>query len=221
VNIRGGRRVARATAVAVITVPCVLVAHLLTTGAVASMPESAVITALVLGVTALLPARTTAGLALVAGAAQLAAHTALALWPVGSTGGTGAIGCLPAIGRGAELGLRLAVLRADGGCPAGTLAAGASLTGALAAMVTAAVIVAAHTAVATLTGLLVSGAQFLAAVLAGLFAAATLVLKAAPSWVPRPRPAAADPGARRWIRQRPSPAPMLRRGPPATVVAPS
>lgn len=211
---------ARATAVAVITVPCVLLAHLLTTGAIASTPASVLCALIVLAVTALLPARSTAGLGLVAGAAQLAAHTVLALWPAGPGTGTGAMGCLPAVGRGAELGLRLAVLRADGGCPAGTLAAGATVTGALAAMVTALVIVAAHTAVATLTGLVLSGVQSLTAFVAGLLGAARLVLLALPSWLPVPRPDPSHPETRRWVRRRPNPAPMLRRGPPATVVAP-
>jgi hypothetical protein len=218
---RGGHRVARATAAAVITVPCVLIAHLLTTGAVASAPVSALIALLVLTVTALLPARSTTGLALVAGAAQLVAHTALALWPAVPGAGTGAVGCLPAVGRGAELGLRLAVLRADGGCPAGTLAAGATLTGALAAVVTAVVIVAAHIAIATLTGLLLSGAQSVCIVVAGLLTTAALVLRRPPSWVPVPRLRTAHPQTRRWVRLRPNPAPRLRRGPPSTVLASS
>lgn len=220
-SIRGRHRAARATAVAVITLPCVLLAHLLTTGTVASLPASALSALLVLVVTALLPARSTAGLALVAGAGQLAAHTALAFWPAGQGAGTGAVGCLPAVGRGAELGLRLAVLRADGGCPTGTLAAGAALTGALTAMLTAVVIVAAHTAVATLTGVLMSGVQTLGTLVAGLIAAAGLVLHLLPSLVPSPRLQPADEETRRWVRPRPNPAPMLRRGPPPTVVASS
>ncbi|HEX2811014.1 MAG TPA: hypothetical protein VHN80_33010, partial [Kineosporiaceae bacterium] len=61
---RGGHRMARATAVAVITVPCVLLAHLLTTGAIASTPASVLCALIVLAVTALLPARSTAGLGL-------------------------------------------------------------------------------------------------------------------------------------------------------------
>jgi hypothetical protein len=199
------------------TVPCVLLAHLLTTGTVASAPASALSALLVLAVTALLPARTARGLALVAGAAQLAAHTVLALWASGT--GTGAVGCLPAVGRGAELGLRLAVLRADAGCPTGTLAAGAALTGALAAVTSAVVIVAAHTLIAALTGMLVAGADTLAGFVAGLISAVGLVLRQLPTWVPVPRLRPTDPQAQRWVRSRPGPRPLQRRGPPAPIAA--
>jgi hypothetical protein len=221
VNSRGGHRVARATAATAITLPCVLLAHLLTAGVVASATATALSALLVLAVTVVLPARSRTGLALVAGAGQLCAHAALALQPAANGSGTGAIGCLPAVGRGAEFGLRLAVLRADGGCPAGTLAPGASLTGALAAITTAVVILLGHAAVAALTGVLLAAAEAVATRAAALRSAALLVLRRPPLWLPVSEVAAAAPAARRWFRSRPHPAPLLRRGPPAAVGAPS
>ena len=228
VSSRGGHRVARATAATAITLPCVLLAHLLTTGVVVSATATVLSGLLVLTVTVLLPARTRTGLALVAGAAQVCAHAALALLPAaasatgaGAGAGTGRLGCLPAVGRGAELGLRLVVLRADGGCPAGTLAAGASLTGALAALVTALVIVLGHATLAGLTAALLTGAEAVADRVSVLRAAALLVLHRAATLLPAGRPAAAPPAALRWTRTRPRPAPLRRRGPPATAFAPS
>jgi hypothetical protein len=221
--------VARATAVTAITLPGVLLAHLLTTGVVASATATVLSALLVLTVTVLLPARTRTGLALVAVAAQICAHAVLALLPAAATAtgaaglgaGTGRLGCLPAVGRGAELGLRLVVLRADGGCPAGSLAAGATLTGAVAALGTAVVILLGHAALAGITAMLLTGAEAVADRVSVLRSAALLVLHRACTWVPVGRPATAAPAALRWVRSRPRPAPLQRRGPPPAVVAPS
>jgi hypothetical protein len=70
----------------------------------------------------------------------------------------GAPACLPAVGRAASLGLHLAVLRADGGCPAGSLAVAPTVATAVTALVTALAILAGHAVVALLAGALLGRA---------------------------------------------------------------
>ncbi len=103
--------------VAAVALPFAVGAHLLTVG---RLPAPGILAAaLVLAVSvgaALAPRRATGrSLAVCAGAAQLAAHALLMLAP--SPGAP--VGCLPAVGRGASVGLRLALLRQDPGCAAG------------------------------------------------------------------------------------------------------
>jgi hypothetical protein len=212
------RRSARAAGVTLLTLPCVLVAHLITTGAVVSPIRAACCLLAVAVVAVGVPARTPAGLGLLAGGAQLVGHTVLALLPGGATGSPD---CLRVIGRGAELGLRLAVFRHDPGCPTGTLAPGTSLTAAVIAMLVAAAVVAGHAAA---TGLLLAGARALEALaaVAGAMTVARLASALLAVLTGRRLPARPEP-----VRQRPawlphlritrslfSPAPDHRRGPP-------
>ena len=109
---------------------------------------------------ATLPARGRTGLALVTAAAQVAGHTVLAL---ATAGGAAPSGCIPVVGRGARLGLQLALLQEDVACPAGSFAPGptavptaATLTAVLAALT----VLAGHAAAAVVTGrLLAAGAR--------------------------------------------------------------
>lgn len=178
----------QATAVATIGVPGILLAHLLTTGDAAGPLAVAAVAVAVLAVAALLPARTTSGLALVTAATQLAGHTVLTL---ATAHGSTPDGCIPAIGRGASLGLRLALLEADATCPAGTLAPGPAAgvgAAALSAVLAAVTILAGHAAAAGLTGLLLTVARravgtgrrlrVLAGALTGLPARLALLLRA-------------------------------------------
>jgi hypothetical protein len=209
--------VVQATSVAAVTLPCVLLAHLLTTGTVVSAPAAALCGLVVLLVGGAVPARSTGRLALCVGSAQVAAHAVLALLPAQAVGTPR--GCLPAVGRGAELGLRLAVLRPDSGCPTGTLAAGTTITAAVAAMLTAVVIVAGHAAAAALSGALLAGARTVLAVVVALVALVALVLTARPVTPGWPRVLRAGPATRRPVRAQRRPGPVLRRGPPGTVHA--
>jgi hypothetical protein len=213
-------RAARATGVAVLAVPCVLVAHLITTGALVT-PGAAALTGLaVLAVAGAVPVRTRAGLGLLAGAAQLVGHTVLAVLP-GHDAGRSA-DCLRVIGRGAELGLRLAIFRHDPGCPTGTVAPGTTLTAALIAVLVAVAIVAGHAAV---TGLVMAGAAALTALatlLSALRAAVRAVtVLAAMAGHRSPTvtlPARTGPSRRdhdvRIPRRLTDPTPLRRRGPP-------
>lgn len=153
-RIPAGVRWATAAALALLTVPATLLAHLLTTG---RAPSSAAVAAVAGGtvlLAATLPVRGRAGAAAVVAAAQAGGHTLLTL--LGPTGTGTPTGCLPALGRGAEAGLRLAVLRHDAACPPGEVAAGPTATTATAVLLTAAVVLAGHAAVAVIGGWLLT-----------------------------------------------------------------
>ena len=165
-SVQEPRRAARAVAIAAVGVPCALLAHLLATGRTASAPAAVLAAVAVLAIAAAVPARSTSGLALLTALTQLGAHSVLALFATGGPGGAPA--CLPAVGRAASLGLHLAVLRADGGCPAGTFVVAPTVVATLTALVTALVILAGHGVVALLAGLLLGRALVTAEVLAGL-----------------------------------------------------
>jgi hypothetical protein len=217
-------RGAQAFAVAALGVPAVLLAHLLTTGAVVGPAAAAGVVLADLVVAASLPARSRTRLALVTAAAQAAGHAVLAL---ATAGGPAPSGCIPVVGRGARLGLHLALLRADASCPAGTLAPGPAATptaAALTAVLAALTVIAGHAIAAALTGaLLAAGARAadtvravrgLAASLAALPARGRLLLAAVrtlapPVTPPHPAPAGDEP-VPKWY---PDVAPL--RGPPA------
>jgi hypothetical protein len=178
-------RAAQAVAVTAVTAPGVLFAHLVTTGVPAAVWATL---AAILAITAVGASRPAGGgprLALLAGAGQLAGHIVLAL-AVPTASGQPA--CLPAVGRGASLGLEYAVLRADGTCPAGTLPAGPTASATVAAIGVAVAVLAGNSFIACLGGILlrataeVSGAARLvtgtiAAVLRGLAASLRALLR--------------------------------------------
>jgi hypothetical protein len=207
----------QAMGVAALTLPCVLLAHLLLTGAVVALPVCVLCALAVLAVTWAVPVRSTGRLALLAGGAQLAGHAVLTLAPSNAARPPG---CLRAVGRGAELGLRLAVFRHDAACPAGTLAPGTTMSAALGAVLTAVVIVAGHAAVAAMSGAVVAGTRVLGALSRALTRLVVLLVAPLPPACTWQRVLPARPGARRPIRPLRRPVvPALRRGPPAVRTA--
>ena len=154
-----GARLPRALALTALTAPAVLVAHLLTTGAAPALAGVLAVAVVAFALGALVRVSGAPALAAVIGAAQVAGHGVLALSPGGTAGG----GCLPAVGRGAELGLQVTLFGAEG-CPPGTYAGGALTRAAVAALVTAAVLVVSHLVIATAGGLLLAAAEGCAAV---------------------------------------------------------
>jgi hypothetical protein len=214
------RLAAQAVAVAAVGVPAALIAHLLVTGSPAGATAGLAVTLAVLVVAAALPARTAAGLALVTAVTQLAAQTVLAVLP--GTAPDGAPACIPAVGRAATLGVRLAVVHTDGACPSGTLAVADLAAAALAALGVAAAILAGNAALALLTGLLLGRALLAGEVLAALAGVLLQVLArtaALLGWAPpvppgavavrRPPRATRLPAPNRW-----RPGAVARRGPP-------
>jgi hypothetical protein len=153
-------QISQAIAVAALGVPAILFAHLLATDVVARPALVGSVVLAVLAVAAALPARGRAGLTLVTAATQVAGHTVLTL---ATAGGAAPSGCIPVVGRGARLGLQLALLQEDAACPAGSLAPGptavpaaATLTAVLATLA----VLAGHAAAAVVTGrLLAAGAR--------------------------------------------------------------
>ena len=146
-------RWARGLAVALVTVPGVLLAQLVVTGTAPGAASTAVVCAVVAAVACAVPTRTVPGTAALAAAAQLAGHVVLAL---AAPQPQAREGCLSVVGRGAGLGVRYAVVR-DAGCPPGSLDTSPALTAVLAAVAAAAVVLVAHALLATLTGVLVAG----------------------------------------------------------------
>lgn len=203
-------RAARAVVVAVLVTPAVVLAHLLTRGALPGVTGLLAVAGLAGLVTLAVPARGRLRLAAVVVAAQVAGHTLLA-----ATSGTAA-GCLPAVGRGARAGLQLALLRADAVCTPGTLAATPALTALLGSALTGVAVVAGHLLVASLSARLVTAAETLVAVVADVVAAVLPALPRAVTVVPaaprstRPVREAVLPTAARLH----GPAPLVRRGPP-------
>jgi hypothetical protein len=207
--------VARAAAVCLLTVPTILMAHLMTARTV---PAPAVIVLLAVVVFAVTVATTNPGrwrLALVVGLAQAAGHGLLAgVHP--SSGPASSGGCLPIVGRGAELGLRLALLRHDTSCPHGGIATGPTTTAALAAALTAVLILAVHSVIALLAAALVTAGGVAVQTLRSCAALVRPVLASPAAPVPAPLRVAAAPTADRPVRTTWTPRPALRRGPPGT-----
>lgn len=170
--------VAAATAV---SVPTIATSHALITGQppawglLAPAAAAAFAAAFVIG--ALVPAlaprvmRSRFVTMISTGVALLAGHATLTALASGSATAGGA-GCLPAIGRGAQLGFRLALLQHDAACPTGTLTAGPAAS-ALTPILLALAILASHALAAVAAGVLAGMAR--AAV-----AAAAVVRRAVP-----------------------------------------
>ena len=158
----------------------------------------------------LLPERSgTPALAFVLAGAQVAGHATAALLAQGPAGG-----CLPAVGRGAELGVRLALLSPHPACPPGSFAIGGLSGAVLAAIGAALAIVAGQVLVAGAGGLLVAtleltwaAARTLGALLGRVPAAVRLPVPPRPGLVT----SAAPPAPRRPA----VPAGLRHRGPPA------
>ncbi len=212
-------RAARAAAVTLLALPAMLLAHLVTTRTV---PQGGVIVLVALAVflvTAGTGTRSRWRLSLVVGLAQVAGHALLAaLHPaIAGSGAAGSGGCLPMVGRGAELGLRFALLRHDAACPQGTVSAGPTATAALAGLLAALLILSAHSLVAVLAAALAITTQLAVDALRAW--AALVSSHPTPVRVPvgAPRKLIAEAGARRPVRPRWTPRPALRRGPPAAL----
>lgn len=151
----GAQRAGQACAVAAVGVPGVLLTHLLTTGAPATVPAAVGVALAVLLAGASRLVGGAPALAALTGFGQLAGHTVLALY---SPATSGPPACIPAVGRGASLGLQFAVLRADAACPVGTLAPGPTASVALTAVGIAVAILAGNALIAVLGGLLLRAA---------------------------------------------------------------
>jgi hypothetical protein len=146
-------RLPRALALTALTAPVVLVAHLLTVGVAPPLVAVLAVTLVSLGVGVLARVDGAPALAAVIGLAQVAGHTVLAL-----TAGGPNDACLPAVGRGATLGMQVTLFGADG-CPPGTYTGGTLSRTAVAALTTAAVLVMAHLVAAAAGGLLVAAVE--------------------------------------------------------------
>ena len=205
-------RWARGLAVAAVTAPVVIAAQLLTVGAAPSLRASLLVSLVVALVACAAPARTARGVAGVAGVAQLAGHAVLT---VTASAQQAPSGCLSVVGRGADLGVRFALVH-DSACPPGALAAGPALTAVVAAVVAATVVLLGHALLAALTGVLVAVAA------AGLDAVRRLADAVLPELavlagvrvvpVSPPAPASPEPPT---LTDRWRPCTTLRRGPPA------
>jgi len=209
------RRVARALVVATLVTPAVVLAHLLTRGELPGLTGLSAVVGLVGLVSFAAPLSGTGRLAAAVVLAQVAGHGALAaLTPGGAQSG-----CLPAVGRGAEAGLQLAMLRADAVCAPGTLAAGPTLTALLGAAVTAVALVAGQVLVGAVAARLVTAAE---AGVAGLRAVARAALPTLPRATPAlpvpPRRTAVTRSVPVPVAPHSAPEPLTRRGPP--VLAP-
>jgi hypothetical protein len=123
-------RWARGSAVALVTAPGVLIAHLATTGTVPSAVATLLVCAVVAAVAAVLPGGGAGRTAAVAAAAQLAGHVVLAAAVPGDGGGTG---CLSVVGRGAD-----ALVHPASACPPGAVPVSPGLLAVLTAVVAAA-----------------------------------------------------------------------------------
>lgn len=216
-------RAVQALAVAAVGAPAALLAHLLVTGAPASTAGAVLATLAVLATAAAVPARRSATLAAVTALTQLAAHTVLALMPTATPARPPA--CIPAVGRAASLGMQLAVLRSDDGCPSGTLALGTAAAATLTAVLVALAILAGNAVLALLTGLVLGRALVAGAVVAGVGHLLVRVLARTAQLLHRP--AAVPPPGRPVPRPEPEPRPhasllrspgaVTRRGPPLAV----
>jgi hypothetical protein len=192
-----------------------LLAHVVTARVIPRPEVVVLVTGIVFAVTAVIRTRSRWRLALVVGLAQAAGHTLLAVaHPVAGPASSG--GCLPMVGRGAELGLQLALFRHDASCPKGDLSVGPSTTVAVTALLTAALILAAHSLIAVLAAALVSAAEVAVATLRSSARLVRPHLLPAVVPVAAPRQVAAAPRAERPVRSLWTPRPALRRGPPVS-----
>jgi len=212
----GVPRWSRGCAVALVTAPGVLLAHLATAGSLPSPLAALLVCAVAAVVAGVLPAGGAGTTAVVAAVAQLAGHAVLAFAVPSDAGGTG---CLSVVGRGAE-----ALVHPASACPPGTVpvspAAATALTAVLAAAGAAALVLA--------------GSGLLAVVAAGAVAAIATGVAAVRAQLLGVVLVLADPAALRMPVRRvvpaPAPAPVplrsvwrpgapARRGPPAVPAA--
>jgi hypothetical protein len=205
----------RALALTALTAPVVAIAHLITTGTTPPALAVLAVAAAAFALGAAVPAAGPRALAVLLGAAQLTGHAVLALLATGGPATAGApAGCLPTVGRGADLGLRIA-LYGETGCPPGTYAGGTLSHAALAAVAAAAAIVTCHLLVASAGGRLLAVAERCARTVREIVA----VIRPVPARLPRPPflpqrtalpPARDDRPAPRFHL----PVPITHRGPP-------
>jgi hypothetical protein len=197
----------RAAGFTAVTVPAVALAHLAVTGGLppAGLMLLVALLAAVAGGSAG-HAGTPRLLATLAGA-QLAGHGVLYL-----ALGRPDAGCLPTMGRGARIGVDLALLRPDAACGPGGYTSGAGLLAAVAVVLLALTVLTGQVLVAT------GGALLLRALEASWRAIRALAARIVP---PLPRPLVVTTGARPFpvlVIRPPVPAPagtpLRRRGPP-------
>jgi len=134
-------RLPQAVLVSCFLLPTMFLAHLTVSGALPPFRLAALASATVLGVL-LLPGSRRGGPVLSAGLGQLLGQAVLGLPVDGSV--SGPHGCLPVVGRGAELGLRLALFRQEQECPSRTLAQGPAQAAVTASLLSAATVLLAH-----------------------------------------------------------------------------
>ena len=120
---RGTRAGRAGSAVALVTAPGVLLAQFVVADTLPSWRAALIVCAIVAAVACAVPTRGAVGTAAVAAAAQLAGHVGLALTGPQSDARQG---CLSVVGRGADLGVRYALVRGDA-CPPGVLSAAPAL----------------------------------------------------------------------------------------------
>jgi hypothetical protein len=209
-------RWARGLAVAVVTVPGVFLAQLLVAGNAPTLPSAVVVAAVVTVVTCAVPTRTVAGTAGVAAGAQLAGHLVLALAaPQAQT----RQGCLSVVGRGADLGVRYALVHGDA-CPPGTVSAAPALTAVVAAVAAAALVLLGHALLAALTGVLVAalaaGLDLVRRLADAVLPATALLRGVQVTPTGRPSPPLPEPLA---LSDRWQPGRLPRRGPPPAPAA--
>lgn len=197
----------RALGVPIVAVPAVAAVHAALTGSLPTVP--ALLAVLAVAVVAGLLAGSHGSRRLLGAllGAQLAAHAVL--WLVL---GQPASSCLPVLGRGARVGLDLALLRHDTACASG-VSAGVGAYAALFCLLLAATLVLGQVLVATAGGLALRGVEAAWTALRTLLAHVVPVLLTPVHVTPvlRPRPAP------RLVPMT-SPvvvAPLVRRGPPA------
>lgn len=195
-----------------------LLAHLITARAVPGPGVVTLVAAVVFGLAAATAPGTRWRLALTVGLAQVTGHGLLALMPF-ITGSTSPSGCLPAVGRGAELGLRLALFRPDAACSQGDLAIGPTTTAAVAAVLTASLILLAHGAIAILAARLVTGGELAVRTLRHCTTSVSPVLACPHVPVITSRQVTVGSVTAGPVRPRCSPRPVSRRGPPTPLRA--
>ena len=123
-------RWARGCAVALVTAPGVLLAHLATTGTAPSTLATLLVCAVVAAVAGVLPAGSARTTAAVAAVAQLAGHAVLAIAVPRDAAGAG---CLSVVGRGAD-----ALVHPASACPPGAVPVSLGIVAVLTAVVAAA-----------------------------------------------------------------------------------
>jgi hypothetical protein len=216
----GDVRWARGLAVALVTVPGVLLAQLLVTGTVPTLRSAVVVAAVtsvvVATVTCAVPTRTIAGTAGLAAVAQLAGHLVLAL---AAPQAHARQGCLSVVGHGADLGVRYALVHGDA-CPPGTLSAAPALTAVAAAVAGAALVLLGSALLAALTGVLVAalaaGLELVRRLVDAVLPALALLLGVQVVPTRRPTPPLPRPPALTGLWQ---PGRLARRGPPLVLAA--